>query len=155
MDEDKKEKKQCSMEGVAPPKEADAEEMPILGREQIIGAEDIKIQTVPVPEWGGTVCVRTISAGDWDDFENSLVEIVDGNKKKADLDDYRARFASIVICDTDGNKLFFKSDIDALTQKSKIGLDRVVEAGRELNGIADGDEEEIVENLKPTPDGDS
>lgn len=148
--------KKCSMVDTPPPDPGEGEfETPALGRDQILSAVDMDIRKIPIPEWSGDVFIRSMSAGEWDDFENSLVKITDGGKQKANLKNYRARFASIIICDADGNKLFLPSDITNLSKKSRKAMDRILTAGKKLNGISDEDESELVENLEPTPDADS
>lgn len=42
---------------------ASAENLPLLTREQILGANDHKTETVNVPEWGGAVEVQSLSLG--------------------------------------------------------------------------------------------
>jgi len=155
MTEDTKDK--CVMAG-PPPRthDEDDEAGALLGRDQILAVNDTaEVRRVEVPEWGGTVCVRMLSAGEWDEFENSLVIIEDGEKRKTNLANYRARFAVLIISDEHGHPLFTAADIMALTKKSRAALDRVLEAGKQLNRVSESDEEEIVENLRQAPDADS
>ena len=128
---------------------------PVLSRDQILNVNDVQVQRIEVPEWGGNVYIRTFMAGEWDDFENNLVLVEDGEKKKAAFKDYRAGFAVLVLCDEQGNKLFDKKDITLLTRKSRAALDRILAKGKALNNVSKSDEEELVESLEPTPDGDS
>ena len=133
----------------------EVQEVNILDRNAILEANDVMVERVDVPEWGGSVFVRTILAGEWDSFEDSMVTIVDGVASKANLDDYRARFAAMILCDEQGNSLFDKNDIPKLSKKSRAAMDRVLEAGKTLNRVSQEDQEALVESLKPTLDGDS
>ena len=45
----------------------------MLTREQILQSDDLPCETVPVPEWGGEVQVRTMTGTDRDAFEASLI----------------------------------------------------------------------------------
>ena len=47
--------------------------MPILNKAAILAAEDLKTETVAVPEWGGEVRVRTLTGTERDAFESGLV----------------------------------------------------------------------------------
>ena len=47
----------------------------MLTREQILGSDDLKRQTVAVPEWGGDVFVRMLTGGERDAFEVSAVDV--------------------------------------------------------------------------------
>lgn len=147
--------KRCEMVDPPPADPDDMPEVPTFSREEILAVQDIKIIPFHVKAWGCMIHLKSIGAGEWDDFEDTLVEIVDGSKAKSTLADYRARFAVLVSCDEDGTMLFTAADIPALTIKSRAALDSILEAGKKLNGISAGDQEAMVENLKPTPDGDS
>jgi len=127
---------------------ADEQPAPALGRDQILTVDDTsEVELVPVPEWGGSIYVRTITAGEWDDFENGIVQVVDGEAQRANFDDYRARFASLVIGNEHGERLFSAEDIRALSKKSRHALDRVLEAGKRFNGVDREDEEALVDHL--------
>ena len=47
--------------------------MNILSKEAILAADDLPREIVSVPEWGGQVCVRTMTGTDRDAFETSLL----------------------------------------------------------------------------------
>ena len=53
-----------------------------LSRDQILGADDLVIQSIAVPEWKGTVFIRTLTAGEHDRFE--------GRQQKDPFTDVRA-----------------------------------------------------------------
>jgi len=140
------EPKKCSMTGPPPPDPADEPDdvlPPALGREAILGAQDLAISPVPVPEWGGTVYVRVLSGVDRDWFEATVAA---GDGKRKNLANFRARFAALVICDADGKRLFTAQDAAALGQKSCAALDRVFERGSELNRMRPEDIEELTKN---------
>ncbi len=126
---------------------------PILGREAILQADDTGYYPLDVPEWGGTVLIRVITAGERDAFESSLIR--SGKKNKPNLKDVRAKFAALIICDEQGTRLFNKADIDSLTRKSGAALDRIYDYGREINRFSEEDEKELTENFTEDHNADS
>jgi len=101
----------------------------MLTREQILQSDDLPRETVPVPEWGGEVQVRTMTGTDRDAFEASLIG------KEGRLENVRARLVSLTLCDESGSRLFSDGDIAALGGKSAKALDRVFAVSQRLNGI--------------------
>jgi hypothetical protein len=49
--------------------------MKSLTKDEILEAADLSTKAVDVPEWGGSVNVRTMTGADRDAFENTLVEV--------------------------------------------------------------------------------
>lgn len=109
-----------------------------LTRAAILEQNDRPIREVPVPEWGGKVLVRMMSAGERDAFEASQ----QGDPHK----DLRARLAVATVCDADGVPLFTAEDVPALTAKSARALDRIFAAAARHNGITAADIEELRKN---------
>ena len=124
--------------------------MAILGRDDILGSNDIKVHRLDVPEWNGTVCVRVLSGSERDAFEASL----QGDKSRT-LQNFRARFAALVLCDEKGEKLFSASDVEQLGKKSGAALDRILEFGMQVNKVSEKDVEEIVGNSPTVPNANS
>lgn len=110
----------------------------MLTREQILGAADFKVEEVPVPEWGGSVFVRTLSAGERDRWELYLLE---GKRE-----DVRATLAARAACDAEGKLLFEPADIKALSAKSAAALSRIFDAAIKLNKVSKDDVEELEKN---------
>jgi hypothetical protein len=110
--------------------------MTVLSKDAILQAPDMPVETVSVPEWGGQVCVRTMSGTDRDAFEASLIgkqgEVQGGGQQ---LQNVRARLVALTVCDKTGVRLFTDADIPALGAKSAKALDRVFAVAQRLNGI--------------------
>lgn len=119
----------------------------MLNREDILGMNDIKIEIVSVPEWGGDVYVRNLSGHERDEFEASIVERR-GKKQTLNASDLRAKLAAYSICDENGKRLFSESDVRVLTTKSASSLQRVFEVAQRLSGIGDDAVSELVDDLK-------
>ena len=129
-------------------------DMPILGREAILQANDIVTESVEVPEWGGAVLVKGMTGAERDRFELGMVRNP-GKDAKVNLDDMRARLCSLTIVNENGKLLFTPADIKELTKKSASALQRVWEVARALSGIGDDDVAELTEGLEDSPFEDS
>ena len=125
-------------------------DMPILGREDILQADDIVTEAVPVPEWGGTVLVKGMTGAERDRFELAMIE-KPGKSAKVNLSDLRAKLCSLTIVNENGKLIFTQADIKKLTEKSASALRRVFEKARELSGIGDDDVAELTEALEDIP----
>lgn len=116
--------------------------MPILNKAAILAAEDLKTETVDVPEWGGEVRVRTLTGTERDAFESSLV----GEGGKRQLENLRAKLLSLAIVDENGARIFSDGEAAMLGGKSAAVLDRLFDVAQRLNGIGAKAEEQIEKN---------
>ena len=117
-----------------------------LDKNAILNADDRRIEPLNVPEWGGQVFVRTLKASERDAWEISLSK--DG--KNIDRRNARAKFASLVLCDEKGVRLFSDAEVGALGEKSAAALTRVWDAGTRLNGIGEETVQELEKNSGAT-----
>ncbi len=113
----------------------------VLTKEQICSANDISRVEVEVPEWGGTVFVKTMTGAERDAYESSLI-----SGRKLNLQDVTAKLCVCCIVDEQGNRLFNEGDIAALSNKSARALSRVYAKAQELNGLRPEDIGELVKN---------
>jgi len=118
-----------------------------LTRDQILKADDLTIEPVDVPEWGGTVYVRVLSGEGKDTFE-LLTTGPDGAR---DVANFRAKWVAACACDETGAPLFSAEDVAALGRKSGDALDRVFDAGWRLNKMGQGAQEELEKNSVKAP----
>lgn len=128
--------------------------MAILNREQILAAPDLVTEIVPVPEWGGEVVVRSLTAAERDQYEKEFIS-QHGTRIKFDLVNPRARLVALSVVDEDGKRLFTDRDVAELAKKSAAPVDRIYAVAQKLSGISDGDVEELEKNLERIPDADS
>jgi len=117
----------------------------LLSRDAILSASDIKTEDVAVPEWGGTVRVKGLTAAQRDVFE-SQVMTTRGKDVSVNMAGIRSLLASMAIVGEDGTPLFSKADVKALGEKSGAALDRVFEAVTRLSGIGESDVDELSGN---------
>lgn len=121
-----------------------------LSKKDILTADDIKRELVPVPEWGGDVWVRGMTGAERDKFESGIVE-QRGSNQTLNMSNIRAKLASMTICDGDGKRLFAEGDVQALSQKSAAVLQRVFVVAQRLSGIGDDDVKELVGEMIENP----
>lgn len=114
--------------------------MAVLSAAKIKAANDKKIKTIEVSEWGGEVAIRTMTGLDRD----AVGEAMD---KKAG--NFIAFFLSLVLCDEEGNRLFAGEEgVKALNEKNNAVLQRLFDAAWDHNKLSP----ESVEALgEPSP----
>ena len=107
--------------------------MSALNKHQILGASDTQVQSVDVPEWGGTVFLRSLSTG----------EGIEYNEKRASTHEEKLVPLALTysISDEMGKPLFNQDDVDELCKKDPRILLRLYEAALALNKMREGDDE--------------
>lgn len=120
--------------------------MGLLSRDQILSADDLPTRDIAVPEWGGTVRLRTLTGAERDAFEADSIQ-QKGGERKVNLYNARARLLSLCIVDDNGGRIFSDSDVKALGRKSSRVMDRLVEECQKLNRISESDMDELTEGL--------
>ncbi|KVW30728.1 hypothetical protein WL48_30555 [Burkholderia ubonensis] len=115
-----------------------------LNREQILGALDLKTESVDVPEWGGAVLVSVMGGATRDALMDQVA-----NPQKA------SRFQAVMVAATvvgeDGKPLFTADDVDALTGKNPEVMARVVAVAMRINGIGQKAVEDAAKNSDAAP----
>lgn len=126
-----------------------------LSKEQILSSDDIKLEVINIPEWGGDLYIKVMSGEEKEGFETFFLD-EDGNRKKEhDTSGLRATLAVWTICNGKGELLFDKSDIPALAKKSSTALDVVWDKSAKLNKILESEIEKLVGNLEGGQNGNS
>lgn len=128
--------------------------MGYLNRDAILGADDAEYGEVDVPEWRGTVRIKSITGAARDAFEAS---IRDGKGPNADVNLRNLRARLIVLCavDENGNRLFTKDDVNRLGAKNARPVDRVFDACKRIVGMSEEDVKTMTEDFDESPDEDS
>ena len=112
--------------------------MAILTREEIMNLDDLPVEVVEVPEWGGEVKVRGMSAEErvrWAD----KVKGEDGKN----IDVEKAGYYAIVVGVVEPK--FDETDVAWLRKKSASALDRIANRWLALSGLGT---EALVEGRK-------
>lgn len=96
-----------------------------LNKEQILAANDRRKESLTVPQWGGEVFVRSLSAKEALDLF-----AVTGSASTQ-------RLLAYSLCDEQGDPLFALDEIDTLLSKGYEPVLTVIEAARRVNGLID------------------
>jgi hypothetical protein len=129
--------------------------MTLLSRDDILSVDDKVWEDITVPEWGGEVRVRGMSGTQRDEYEASIIQ-QNGNDRKVNLANMRAKLVARCLIGEDGRLLFTSEDVRALGRKSARALERVFDKSRELSGMSEEDVEKLAENFGDDPsDGDT
>lgn len=107
----------------------------LLGRDAILGQKALTFEDVDVPEWGGTVRVRALTARERDEYEAEQVDFRNPKKPTIDLRNTRARLVALCAVDENGERLFSRKDVEALGEVSSTALDRVFRVAKRLSGL--------------------
>ena len=127
--------------------------MALLSREQILASNDLEKELVAVPEWGGEVYVRVMKGSERDYFE-SLIPDKELNPSQR-IESLREVLAALTMCDEAGGRLFSYEEIEALSEKSSMALDRVYTVAVRLNKLGKADLEETKKNSVGAPSASS
>lgn len=103
----------------------------LLTAEEILAASDLATVDVEVPEWGGTVRLRQLSAGETITFS----EAASGNKKLGTV-----KLIAMSAVDESGNRLFTDKQVEALKSKSIKIFVKLQKIALELNGFTEKEE---------------
>ena len=109
-----------------------------LTKEAIVTAQDIITQEVDVPEWGGVVEVRRLSAYERMAFRNTVISKAGDD---VNVDTQRAQILLVAMAMSDP-----VMSEDELGAKAAVALDRVYRVAADLNGMTDKAVEEMVKN---------
>lgn len=119
--------------------------MALLSKLSILSATKLPTRDIEVPEWGGTVRIRTLSGAELEDYQNDIMESRKG-KKRIDLRGSTAKLLVRVIVGESGEPEFSEGDIASLSALSARALQRVQDAALEMNGLKESDLDEMVKN---------
>jgi hypothetical protein len=121
----------------------------ILSRGAILGIKQLRQEPLLVPEWGGTVYVRELTAAERDEVETWSVAAKREDNPDADaVLNLRARVAVKSVVDDKGLRLFSDKDADELGQKSASALDAIFSMTLGLSGMSKAERERLEKNLK-------
>lgn len=96
----------------------------------LAAANQTKLEPLELPELGGTVYVKAMTAGEREQFEQDMTDndLVKSKKVRATV------FANSVT-DENGNRLFTSDDIDSINSLPASIVSKVFDKSNEINGI--------------------
>lgn len=113
-----------------------------LSAADIKAATNLPTEDVSVPELGGMVTVRGLSAADRDEFERQMW-VQRGKNREFNLKNVRARLVALSLVDDAGARLFTDDDVDALGLVRADVMDRLFSTAQRLSGLRDKDVEDL------------
>ena len=116
--------------------------------------DDIQIEVVKVPEWGGSVLVMGLGGLERDKYTKSLVK-GKGKKAQVNLENMTAKLCALCMVDENGKRLFNNMEIGELGQKSAAALSRVFKVASRLSGLDEEEQDEILKNSGDSQSEDS
>ena len=117
-----------------------------LTRAEILGAQDIKVETVKVPEWGGSVNVQAMTGAARDEYEEQVLTTRERDPADGVPKNWRAILVSLTVVDDAGKRMFTPADVEALGAKNGTAMTRVVTVAMRLSGLREQDAEKISGN---------
>lgn len=126
----------------------------LLNRDDILNASDLTFEDVEVPEWGGKVRVRCLTAAERDRFEAEILRQTAAGVQ-VEMHNLRAKLCGMVMVDEQGNRLFNDAEIDLLGGKSASALQRVFEVAMRLSRFTNDEIDKLAQNLKNAQPGGS
>lgn len=112
-------------------------------REEILALNDLKQETITIPEWGGKkFIVREMNGEERQEFYSACMT-------RGKFDSKTTPFAVTALClrDTEtGSRVFGVDDIPALKNKSGGAIERISGIGMRLSGLTESDAESAEKN---------
>lgn len=115
----------------------------------ILHAQSERVREVmfEIPEWGGSVAIREMTAEARDAYEQSLFVMNEKGEFERNLENARAKLVASCVYGPDGKRMFKSEDhIKALGGMPASIVDRLFAKCQEVNAISDKDIEEIAGN---------
>ena len=120
-------------------------EKKVLSKADILAANDMRREEVLVPEWGGVVYVRSLTADEKDTFEYRLFS------QKENARGIRAAYVGLSLVDDMGVRLFSDDEIPMIGTKFAGAVDRVFEVVSRINRISEKDLDDLEKNSAAVP----
>ena len=127
--------------------------MALLSKGEILAADDLPWEDVPVPEWGGEVRVRGLNGSQRSLIEATMVA-AKGQTVEIRVEAFktlRERLIATCLIDGEGRRLFGDGEVAALGQKSGRVLDNLFKTASRLSGMDAGQVAEIAGESEAGP----
>ena len=125
--------------------------MTLLTKTSILSAADLKHEDVEVPQWGGSVRVRTMTGQERDEFR-AAISTEEGS---VPVGKFNAALLVATLVDESGARLFAADDMAILQAKSAASLDGPASVAIRLNGLGGKAIEQAVKNSEADQSADS
>ena len=127
--------------------------MALLTPDQIGAADDRRWEDVPVPEWGGTVRIASMSGTDRNAYQKAMVVLgSNGRPQGVDLSDQYARLVARCLVDEDFRRLYVTDkQVKSLGAKNGAVLERLAGVAKRVSGLGEEAMEAAAGKSEPTP----
>lgn len=117
-------------------------------REQILGAKDIRSETVAIPEWGVTVEVRGLTG-------TQRARLMKNGFDARGTVDFERLYPELIIASVfdpeTGEPVFGEADREALNAKSGAALEQVAQSAMRISGLSPDAGAQAEKNSSATP----
>jgi hypothetical protein len=121
----------------------------LLTAASILDIDDTRIEELYIPEWNGTVFLKSWSGNKRAQFENAVLQYR-GNDVRVNTKQARQWAAVLSLCDKEGSLLFKTTQVKELDKKSSAALERIFKRVQAINGLDVEVQEELQGNLSVT-----
>lgn len=125
--------------------------MALLTREQVVACDDRRYETIPIPEWGGEVRVRSLTEPEYHAYRDSVMMRAGKDREVNELT-MRACLVAACVVDADGKTIFTVDDLtggkDPSKAKSAHAIAIIWKVAARLCGMDDDDIGEILKNCE-------
>jgi len=124
----------------------------VLTKGQILAADDLETKDVPVPQWGGIVRIRQLTAKERTEWEMFIRQM---QEKKLAPTTLGVRLVVMSCIDPETKQLLFDQKDEAeLARKSATAMQIIAQYALALNKMRESDVREAVTAFTKTPDAD-
>lgn len=118
-----------------------------LNLNDIIQATNVKEKQFEVPEWGGHIIIREMTAEARDAYEQSLFVANEKGEFERNLSNARAKLIAACVVGPDGQRMFqTEQHVKALGNMPVSVVDKVFTACQEINALSADDVKELAGN---------
>lgn len=124
----------------------------MISKEDIFNFDDLQLEPVPVPEWGGmTVYLRPMTGAEREQYESRLLEVARLPTIVEKINAIHANLVFLCACNEAGERLFTeKEDFDKLMKKNWLALDRLIDKAKEINVLTDEAVSDLAKKSGPS-----
>lgn len=116
-----------------------------LTRDAFLKPAEIPMEEVPIPELGGSVWIKGMTAKGRAEFERQF-QTGSGKQHKGRIGEVRERLMVACCCDKDGNQIFQTDDVAAIGLQRVDIIERCVNVAMRLCGMSETDVESLAKN---------
>lgn len=116
-----------------------------ITREQLLTPVEVSKEKVEIPELGGHIWIKGMTAAGRSRFERQF-QSATGKSSVRKISEIRERLVIACACDENGKSLFTEEDIKSLGKQSIGIIERIVNAAQRICIMTDEDVEALAKN---------